>query len=434
MITIPKNGGIIMEEGKGNFSKELEQKVKEHQAVLLKYPKNIRQIGEIGDGQKIYVEDYVMTYTAYLGSKARDSYRSAILLGQKAVVEGRRTLFISGAVEIPQQWKQELSITGEQWTVIYDQMQQYFQDIEILGWFLTRPGMELEVEEQIQTVWRSCFDGTDKILFLYDNISREDAFYTCKEGKFQRQGGYYIYYEKNEEMQNYMIDEKGGKSTDEGYQDKTSEKIRKKIEEKNQINIKYLHHQQFAYSVGILASAVVLVTAATKLYHSTSEDTVSDFVTDAKTVFKDNSWILSKEGKEVEEKQQTAEQEKEKESLENAEQQENKQQENIEKKDKKEQENIAENKEETNESENKEQTTKSETPKIEEDVKQVSSGNVKKGKKKRKKKYYIVKKGDTLESISISCYGTSKYIKKIKKINKLENANKIYIGQKLTLP
>ena len=294
--------------------------------------------------------------------------------------------------------------------------------------------MELEVEEQIQTVWRSCFDGTDKILFLYDNISREDAFYTCKEGKFQRQGGYYIYYEKNEEMQNYMIDEKGGKSTDEGYQDKTSEKIRKKIEEKNQINIKYLHHQQFAYSVGILASAVVLVTAATKLYHSTSEDTVSDFVTDAKTVFKDNSWILSKEGKEIEEKQQTAEQEKEKESLENAEQQENKQQENVEKKDKKEQENITENKEETNESENKEQTTKSEIPKIEEDVKQVSSGNVKKGKKKRKKKYYIVKKGDTLESISISCYGTSKYIKKIKKINKLENANKIYIGQKLTLP
>ncbi len=107
-------------------------------------------------------------------------------------------------------------------------MQQYFQDIEILGWFLTRPGMELEVEEQIQTVWRSCFDGTDKILFLYDNISREDAFYTCKEGKFQRQGGYYIYYEKNEEMQNYMIDEKGGKSTDEGYQDNQKKNRRKK--------------------------------------------------------------------------------------------------------------------------------------------------------------------------------------------------------------
>lgn len=419
----------MMEESKGNFSKELEQKVKEHQAVLLKYPKNIRQIGEIGDGQRIYVEDYVMTYIAYLGSKARDSYRSAILLGQKAIVEGRRTLFIRGAVEIPQKWKQELSITGEQWTVIYDQMQQYFQDIEILGWFLTRPGMELEVEEQIQSVWRSCFDGTDKILFLYDNISREDAFYTCKEGKFQRQGGYYIYYEKNEEMQNYMIDEKGGKSTDEGYRDKTSEKIRKKIEEKNRINIKYLHHQQFAYSVGILASAVVLVTAATKLYHSTSEDTTRD----AKIVFKDTSWLFPKEGKETVEKQQEAEQEKEKESLETIEQQEKKQQDEQ-------QETIAENKEETKKPENEEQNTKEEqnipskTSKTEENIKQVSSNNVKKGKKKRKKKNYIVKKGDTLESISISCYGTSKYIKKIKKINKLENANKIYIGQKLILP
>ena len=167
MLDLPvMNGGIIMEESKVSFSKELEQKVKEHQAVLLKYPKNIRQIGEIGDGQRIYVEDYVMTYATYLGSKAKDSYRSAILLGQKAVVEGRRTLFISGAVEIPQQWKQDLSITGEQWNVIYDQMQRYFQDIEIVGWFLTHPGMELEVSGKIQAVWRSSFDGTDKVLFL----------------------------------------------------------------------------------------------------------------------------------------------------------------------------------------------------------------------------------------------------------------------------
>lgn len=495
------NGGIIMEEGNVNFSKELDQKVKEHQAVLLKYPKNIRQIGEIGDGQRIYVEDYVMTYAAYLGSKAKDSYRSAILLGQKAVVEGRRTLFISGAVEIPQQWKQDLSITGEQWTVIYDQMQKYFQDIEIVGWFLTHPGMELEVSEQIQTVWRSGFDGTDKVLFLYENISREDAFYTCKEGEFKRQEGYYIYYEKNEEMQNYIIDEKGGKSTDDGYQDITSKKIRKKIEEKNKINIKYLHHQQFAYSVGILASAVVLVTAATKLYNNASEEAMAD-LTDVPSIFKDNSWILSKnenqigenqiDGNQMDENQLDENQSEKKEQkgngengqavntnqeqqekngdkkgnkdnegkeeqgtkpenkdgtnqgteTKNGEEQgtkpESKDSENqgIDPKNDQEQGTVSEANEGKNSTEKNGENTESETSETKQDAEPASSDNANNAKNNSqgKKKRYTVKKGDTLESISISCYGTSKYVKKIKKINKLENADKIYIGQKLILP
>ena len=47
---------------------------------------------------------------------------------------------------------------------------------------------------------------------------------------------------------------------------------------------------------------------------------------------------------------------------------------------------------------------------------------------------YKVVKGDTLGSISLKCYKTKRYIKKIMELNNLENADKIYEGQKLKMP
>lgn len=433
-----------MEKSKKDSSKNLEQKVKEHQEVLLKYPKNIRQIGEIKDGQRIYVEDYVMTYALHLATKAGDAYSSAVLLGQKAIVEGRRTLFISGAVEISQKWQQNLSITSEQWTSIYDQMQKYFHNIEIVGWFLTHPGLDLQPKEQIRSLWRASFEGTDKVLFLYDSISREDAFYTCKDGEFLKQSGYYIYYEKNEEMQNYMIDEKGGESSDAGYKDMTSKKIRQKIHQKNEEQKKYIFHQQLAYSVGIFASAVVLVTAATKLHHGIKDDN-ADFTQDSQEVFENDSWILSKDITETnkeEEEQNLKEQEKLEEKNNLEEQKESEEKTNLEEsgEEPSEETNLEEQKEPDEKEDNKEinleekdkQESDENSFKEETDTNTVSTGTKNSSKKERKK--YQVKKGDTLESISISCYGTNKYVKKIKKMNKIENANKIYIGQELILP
>ncbi len=432
----------------------LDQKVKEHQEVLLKYPKNIRQIGEIGEGKRIYLEDYVMTYATHLAGMAKEGYASAVLLGQKAVVEGRRTLFISGAVELVQNWQQPSVITGEQWTAVYDQIQKYFHHVEILGWFLTHPGMELEADEKIRSVWHSGFEGEDRILFLYDNISREEVFYTYREGEFLRQPGYYIYYEKNEQMQNYMIDRKGGKSTDEGYQDTASGKIRKKIEKKNQEHKQYLFQQQLAYSAGILAGAVVLVVAATRLYGSTSEEASADFAESRQVISKDGTWLLSKEGKE--EKQEKKDEKKEsiqeiktaeKEAVdgedipkeqepenteENGEEPETAgEQENngAEEEQKTEEGNLTGKKEENQEKKTEEAGTGEETK--QENQKKTEQETASSGVLKKR---YKVKKGDTLESISIACYGTSRYIKKIKKMNQLEDADKIYIGQELILP
>lgn len=455
----------------------LDQKVKEHQEVLLKYPKNIRQIGEIGEGKRIYVEDYVMTYAMHLAEMAKEGYASAVLLGQKAVVEGRRTLFISGAVELAQNWQQLSNITGEQWTAVYDQIQLYFHHVEILGWFLTRPGIELDVDGQMRAIWHSGFEGEDRILFLYDNISREEAFYTYKEGEFSRQSGYYIYYEKNEEMQNYIIEKKGGKSTDEGYQDMASKKIRKKIGQKNQEHKKYLFQQQLVYSAGILAGAVVLVAAATKLYGSTSGEAMADLAENEQVVSQNGSWFLPEEtgmtGTEEETAGETKNGQKQSEKaaeetigVKNTPIQGLEATKNVDTEvqtadpagnaDSETQgEESAENTDTEIHGTEPAESTGMETqgPKPGEDtgvqtqeeegkIEYLEKGDAKKTEQetassavlKEKSKVYKVKKGDTLESISIAYYGTSRYIKKIKRINQLENADRIYIGQELILP
>ena len=48
--------------------------------------------------------------------------------------------------------------------------------------------------------------------------------------------------------------------------------------------------------------------------------------------------------------------------------------------------------------------------------------------------YYIVEPGDTLNTICIKLYQSNKMAKKIKELNKIEDGDKIFAGQKLLLP
>ena len=59
------------------------------------------------------------------------------------------------------------------------------------------------------------FPGRDKTLFLMDPLDREDAFFIYEGGKLVQQHGYYIYYERNEDMQNYMVEHGAATGTEE---------------------------------------------------------------------------------------------------------------------------------------------------------------------------------------------------------------------------
>ena len=73
-------------------------------------------------------------------------------------------------------------------------------------------GKSLGINDKITKIHVDNFPGADKALFIVDPQDNDEAFYIYEQGELVRQAGYYIYYERNEDMQNYMVDHKSGES------------------------------------------------------------------------------------------------------------------------------------------------------------------------------------------------------------------------------
>lgn len=174
-------------------------------------PKNIRQIGAPSGNIRIYIEDYVMTYLNQMANPNSTFARGAILVGEKEKSENGEVVFISGA--LPAQNLEldleETTFDGDTWSYIYQEVKTYFPDLEVMGWFLSRMGFSTEVNDMIVRLHLDNFPGADKVLYIMDSLEGEDAFYMAEGEYLRRQSGYYIYYARNEAMQNFMIESKG---------------------------------------------------------------------------------------------------------------------------------------------------------------------------------------------------------------------------------
>ncbi len=179
-------------------------------------PKNIRQIGAPNGNKRIYIEDYVMTYLNQLANPNSTYARGAILVGESVKGERGEVLFISGA--LPAQNLEldleETSFDGETWSVIYQEVKTYFPDLEVVGWFLSRMGFSTSVNDMIVQLHMDNFAGDNKVLYIMDALEGEEAFYMIENDYLRRQSGYYIYYARNEAMQNFMIETKGDVATE----------------------------------------------------------------------------------------------------------------------------------------------------------------------------------------------------------------------------
>ena len=182
----------------------------------LKLPKNIRQIGKPGDKTRIYIEDYVVTYINQMTRGSLEEQRLAVLLGKTGSNEGERLVFIDGAVEAENVIVQEDQVvfTSEVWSSLYEEIDRYFHNTEVVGWFITRPGKSLGINEKITKSHVDNFAGEDKTLLVSDPVDHDEVFYIYEQGRLIRQDGYYIYYERNEDMQNYMVDHREGESSE----------------------------------------------------------------------------------------------------------------------------------------------------------------------------------------------------------------------------
>lgn len=189
---------------------EEREKMREHGRKRYELPKNIRQVGNAPGNYKIYIEDYVMTYLRKIAAPGNMTCRGAILLGHVYRQDGEKVLFISGAVDA-QNMEFDISMINfndSVWSNLYSEINKYFDDLVIVGWFLSRMGFSTNINEQMKKIHRENFPGDDKLLFLMDSLECDEAFYYYENGNLVREKGYYIYYVRNEKMQNYIISRK----------------------------------------------------------------------------------------------------------------------------------------------------------------------------------------------------------------------------------
>lgn len=203
-------------------------------------PKNVRQIGNVSDCPKIYVEDYVDSFFNQMSekcTKAGSAPMGAFLIGDILTAGAEEYVYIYGAVQM-----HDLKMEGEEyvideaaWKDAYGDCKQYFEDGEMLGWIVIRNGAPLIPSESTIQLHKKSFPKQNTIFIMKDPSEKEEAYYVHKMGDLMEMGGHYTYYEKNPSMQNYMVStrKKNGGFHTEAVEDQAARDFRSIARKKN---------------------------------------------------------------------------------------------------------------------------------------------------------------------------------------------------------
>ena len=234
--------------------------------LQLDLPKNVRQIGEPEENRKIYIEDYVITYLKRFAKEEALSSRIAVLLGNSERMGGIPYLFIRSAVALKDLEYGEggIPFTDEVWAQVYSAIKEYFPAQDILGWFLSVPGYPMELDPDLARIHVNYFGGVDKVLMVAEPTDWDEDFFAYENGRMTRQKGYYIFYERNEAMQRYMIDTGDGESIDdkEHFEDRAIKSFRAIVQEKKDLSGQK-RVMTFLYTASTFLVMVVLVIGIT---------------------------------------------------------------------------------------------------------------------------------------------------------------------------
>lgn len=223
-------------------------------------PRNIRQIGDVDDHFKIYIEDYAFHYLDRSADEISDG-KIALLLGRSNLAEGVTYVFIKSAFCLTGIEVDANHIPFDETVFLQadEVMKQYFSQQEIVGWFFTAPEYSMEITDAMVRAHLNYFGGNDKVFFMMEPIDGEEAFFRYDNGKMCRQRGYYLYYERNDAMQEYMIEVNHNMPMEkkESVSDQAVKDFRKIISNQDKEEKKQLPYFMYAS----VAAAVLLILA-----------------------------------------------------------------------------------------------------------------------------------------------------------------------------
>ena len=247
-------------------------------------PKSVRQIGSVSGRKRIYMEDYVIRFAHKMAEESRGEEKAAVLLGGTYLHNDEKIYQISGIVEIQNfAMRNENSFSADMWDRLYTQIKENFTDLEIVGWFYSWKRFRPEDSSKLLEIHKQNFQHRDKVLFVYDHEEREDNFYLYIGGRFEKQNGYFIYYEKNPEMLAYMEKESDRHvHIVEQEDDRVMRNIRGVIEEKekvrNETKKRQKRESRFGYSVAAMLALIAVVVGAASLKNQKTLEDMKDQV------------------------------------------------------------------------------------------------------------------------------------------------------------
>lgn len=389
-------------------------------------PKNVRQIGNVSDSPKIYVEDYVDTFFAQLCEKCEKGGNNpigAFLIGDIITGSDEEYVYIYGAVQM-----HELKMSGSEyviddntWRCAYEDCKQFFEDGEMLGWFVAHPGVPLTPDSSAVKLHKKSFPKKNTVFIMKDPVEKDETYFVHKMNDLMEIGGHYTYYEKNPCMQNYMISsrKKNGVSATETVEDRAAKDFRNMVRTRGE-----RQRQKKTGSLMYAASAaLVLIVIVMGVTMISSFDRMRSVQSTLNSLTGKTDTVETQEtsGK------VTAVTSDEKPKTDDKEQNDAKT-DDVKTDDTKTDDTVSQN--------TKDSQTSDEGSDVQNEDKsdQKTSAGGTSSSENGSDGIYIVEEGDTLAIISRKMYGDVSHVDAICRMNGITDGNLIYVGQKLLLP
>ena len=381
------------------------------------FPKNVKQIGNVSDSPRIYVEDYVETFLNQLEEQGREVTITAFLLGEKVQIEGEECIFVTGALQVKDSISEEINpvITKEELETAKVESREYFHEMDIIGWFQTVPDRPLALSREMAKAHEKLLPEKNSLLILKGQ--EEELYFAYKFKELMEIGGHYIFYEKNPDMQSYMIRERRqiGVTPSEVVEDRAAKDFRSTIKGRMEVR-EQRRESRYVYLTSVLLVVIVLAIGISTMNNYDKMNSVQNSI----ETLSSNMGANGSSGKNTQQDAQNDRdtQEAQSQDAQNSDVQSDQQ--------------IAEQTGQGDQGESaggtdevSQETNGGTTPDpstIQEELQGASE------------EYYVVQKGDTLDLISKKLYGTTSETDAICRMNGLKDGNLIFIGQKLLLP
>ena len=349
--------------------------------------------------------------------QGREVTITAFLLGEKVQIEGEECIFVTGALQVKDSISEEINpvITKEELETAKVESREYFHEMDIIGWFQTVPDRPLALSREMAKAHEKLLPEKNSLLILKGQ--EEELYFAYKFKELMEIGGHYIFYEKNPDMQSYMIRERRqiGVTPSEVVEDRAAKDFRSTIKGRMEVR-EQRRESRYVYLTSVLLVVIVLAIGISTMNNYDKMNSVQNSI----ETLSSNMGANGSSGKNTQQDAQNDRdtQEAQSQDAQNSDEQSDQQ--------------IAEQTGQGDQGESaggtdeaSQETNGGTTPDpstIQEELQGASE------------EYYVVQKGDTLDLISKKLYGTTSETDAICRMNGLKDGNLIFIGQKLLLP